>query len=90
MNYQLKSIESLDSTISKIATISGCSLHELKSRKRSRVLVDTRMMLIKILKGKNNLTLISIGKILNRDHSTILYHLQSFDDKIKFNKPFLS
>ena len=78
--------ESEDSIILKVETTFNIPLIELQSRSRNRHLVEIRMMLIKLLKEKLRLSSVRIARILKRDHSTILYHISDFDNKLQFDK----
>ena len=40
------------------------------------------------LRTENEMTLQNIGKIINRDHSTVIYHLNRYKAFINFDKKF--
>lgn len=56
---------------------------------RQRNYVEARGLYFTILKNNTNLTLADIGKSVNRDHTTVLYCLNNFDDWVKQN-PYLA
>lgn len=49
-------------------------------KSRIRRIVDQRKYLYHVLRDKGNLTLSDIGRIFERDHTTILHNLKSFDE----------
>lgn len=55
---------------------------ELLNRSRKREFIEKRVILINILR-KKRFTFELIGKVMNLDHSTIMYHTKDFDFIIK-------
>lgn len=49
------------------------------SKNRKRIVVDGRLIYSKILKEQGH-TLSYIGRTLGRDHSTVLYYINTFDN----------
>ena len=56
---------------------------------RQRNYVEARGLYFTILKNNTNLTLADIGRSVSRDHTTVLYCLNNFDDWVKQN-PYLA
>jgi hypothetical protein len=54
---------------------------KIKSRKRSRVIVDARMVYAKILRERGH-TVTAIGKYLGKDHTTIVHYGIMVDDML--------
>lgn len=51
---------------------------ELLNRSRKREFIEKRVILINILR-KKRFTFELIGKVMNLDHSTVIYHTKDFD-----------
>lgn len=68
---------------SAIKTVYRYSLEDLASRKKTMHLAEARQMLIYFLYKECDLTLMDIGRLLNRGHSTILYNAETMDARIK-------
>lgn len=62
----------------------GITEDEIVANNRKRKMVDIRFMISNYLREKK-LTLEEIGKILHRDHSTIIYNINSHNNLIKTN-----
>ena len=60
---------------------------EIKSKCRIQHLVKCRMFISFYLKD-HGLTLARIGKLLNRDHTSIMHQLKTFNDEIKYDEQF--
>lgn len=61
---------------------------EILSRCRKRELCFARMTIGRFLRKYTALSLAEIGKLINRDHSTIIYYLNSFDVEYRYNDTF--
>ena len=59
---------------------------DVKSRKRE--VVYRRIYLFRYLKQMEGMSLISIGKMFNRDHSTVIHGLRTFDN-VKLYEDFM-
>lgn len=59
---------------------------DVKSRKRD--IVYRRIYLFRYLKQMEGMSLISIGKMFNRDHSTVIHGLRTFDN-VKLYEDFM-
>lgn len=62
--------------VSRVAREAGLSLSEIRSRSRRRDLVDTRQAAALAARRETAASLPQIGRILNRDHSTVLHGLR--------------
>lgn len=56
---------------------------DVLSRKRDKALVTARMIAIGLTCKCNLYTLKEIGKVFNRDHSTIIYNRDTFNDLVE-------
>jgi len=59
---------------------------ELRSKKRDRRLVEARQMFCLLARRHTNESSVEIGKIINRDHATVLYSVASMDSLLSFTK----
>lgn len=60
----------------------------LSARDRKRKVVDARTVYIHIAYRKTKKSLSAIGEYINRDHSTVLYHVGKFKDLMKTDRDF--
>ena len=54
---------------------------QILSRVRDREVIDARFIFVAVMKREFGHTLKHIGKILNRDHTTIIHSLETFQDR---------
>lgn len=59
------------------------SVTQILSRVRGREVIDARFIFVAVMKREFGHTLEHIGKILNRDHTTIIHALEMFSDRYK-------
>ncbi|WP_425348073.1 helix-turn-helix domain-containing protein [Tianweitania sediminis] len=63
--------------IAEVAELYGCTFSEVVSDKRQRNIVDARHAAIRAVRTANpHMSLPEIGRIFNRDHSTIFHSLK--------------
>lgn len=62
--------------------------NEVCGRFRKRELVFARMTIAHFLRQYTALTTTQIGRLIGRDHCTILFYLQNYDSEFRFNKEF--
>jgi chromosomal replication initiation ATPase DnaA len=78
-------------TLAQYCTRTGITVDALKSRRRSRMLCDTRaaymLYLYDVVKEDEGgqYSLKRIGRIFNRDHATVLHELHKARFMLKFN-----
>lgn len=64
---------------------------ELKAvlgRNRMRPLVEARQIAFYLMRQLSGLTLTQIGEIFGRDHSTVIYGINTVNDLLKVDVPF--
>lgn len=71
--------------IEAIANFYGVTSIEILGKSRKSYIVDARRIAAYLLKKKLKLSYSLVGKILNRDHSTIMYFVNSTEDKMVNN-----
>ena len=69
--------------IDEVCAKHGVSRKILRSTSRDRKIVNARRECIERLKTETRLTLVEIGKLLNRHHSSVIHLMKEthFDDK---------
>ena len=68
--------QAAQSIISKVAKFYGLTSDEILGRCRERRLIKARFISIYFIKQKTEFTLVTIGKIFNRDHASIIHALK--------------
>lgn len=66
----------------EVAAKLGISLRELKSARRFRYLVEARQEAMSLMYEKTSLSMPQIGKILNRDHTTVLHGIRQHKKRL--------
>jgi chromosomal replication initiator protein len=70
------------------AVLFDVTVDELMSENRSRTLADARCIAMSVLRLSFKITLRQIGRMLLRDHSTVLYAISKYDDLYGRDKSF--
>ena len=66
----------------------GVTVEELKSKRRSTNLTAPRHIAIYLIRTMTDMSLPAIGKVFQRDHSTIINSLETVENKIKTNAAY--
>lgn len=66
----------------------GIATGELLSQKRTRELVWTRFVIMNYMRRVLRMSLTAIGKYLDRDHSTVIYGIEQYDNLRYSDKEF--
>ena len=78
--------------IDKVIEIScsewGLPVCDVLSPSRKRELFFARVTIAKMLRKHFKISLMDIGRILNRHHATIIYYLETFEIESKYNREF--
>lgn len=77
-----------DKIIQTVCKTWNRSLDDVCGRSRKQDVVYTRMTIAHFLRKYTKLSTTEIGKLINRDHATILYYLKAYDSEFRFNKDF--
>lgn len=64
------------------------SLTSIMSEHQGRVVVDVKRMMCKILRALFDLSYTSIGGLFNKDHATIIHHVNRHDDLYLYDKEY--
>lgn len=79
MSYRLEHYQRLMTKLKIMqeeTQFSGVSVEEIKGPRRTREIVQVRDCVIRRLRDEMGLSLVAIGRILNRDHTTIVASLK--------------
>lgn len=77
-----------DRIIQTVCRTWNMSLDDVCGRSRKQEVVYTRMMIAHFLRQYTSLSTTEIGKLIGRDHSTILHYLATYESEFRFNKDF--
>ena len=77
-----------DKIIQAVCKIWNVSLDDVCGRSRKQDVVYTRMTIAYFLRQYTTLSTTEIGRLINRDHSTIVHYLKTYDSEFRFNKDF--
>lgn len=84
--------EPLSVTIDKIFNVvsAACDVprEEIKGRRRTREITAARHACTYLLKTMTDLSLSDIGRLLSRDHSTVISSIRNIEDEMKKNADF--
>lgn len=82
-----------DIIIASVSSLTGVSVDDIRSPKRTRNITIARQYAIYEVYEQlyiHGLSLSQIGKMFNRDHSTVLYSVRTVSDAIKLKDPLIS
>lgn len=66
--------------IAQVADHYGITIHDLRSRNRQRAIVEARKALGYLLHERLGLSTSEAARLLNRDHTTIMYYCKCVSD----------
>ena len=78
----------VDRILERVSKKYGVSVEDIKSRKRVKAIVFARHVAIYAIRKMTELSLPAIGKIIGRDHSTVLSSLDVIEKEIASNSLF--
>lgn len=71
-------------TLEQVAAIYKVTPEDILGTSRKEYLTDARWVFMKALRAKGRLSFPVIGKIVNRDHTTVLHACREFQHRAKF------
>lgn len=75
--------------INAVSDVMGITLEQIKSKSRLRVYVTARFLICHYLRKYTKMSLKDIGRVIgNRDHSTVLYQLEQYDNLMLYDHDF--
>lgn len=75
-------------TMTMICNVYNVELDDVRSKSRQRYLFYVRVIMAGVLRSEYNLTFTEIGRLLNRDHTTITYYKAMYDDLAHYDYTF--
>ena len=78
----------INSLINYVCNVKDLSFEDITSKKRHRHLAETRQKLFYIMHRVFNIPCTDVGKIFNRDHSTVLYGCKLIGGFIEIDPAF--
>lgn len=88
-NMSITHRTSVDGILKIVSSCFDIPVEILLSPNRSRHVVQARLIAIMDIRANYPaMTLVDLGKIFGRDHSTIIYSINAFQDLSKYDKPF--
>ena len=80
-------LETVEKIVEKICKKYLVNKHDIYNKGRTRDIVRTRSILYNLLHEKYNVSLSSMSRIFNQDHTTILHSLNNKQDKKRYWGP---
>jgi ATPase involved in DNA replication initiation len=80
----------LDKVIQIVTDFTGVTVEKMTSNVRAYYVSDSRFIMWYMLKKFTKMTLVDIGVMFNRDHSSVIYGIRRCEDLIKTEKDFQS
>lgn len=78
--YSAPGIKTEDSFLLQVSKETGISIQALKSKSRKREIAEARMFFTKLAFENTAFSLEYVGKIVNRDHATVLHARKTIDN----------
>ena len=78
----------IDKIIQTVCRKWNVNLEDICGRSRKQEIVYPRMVIACFLRQHTALSTTEIGRLINRDHSTIIHYLKTYDSEFRFNKEF--
>ena len=87
--YQIPYIESYITSLTRaIQSVLDVTIDDMRSASRRRNIVNARFIFSTILYELTGFSYSHIGRIINRDHATVLYHIKTCRQLIDIDKYF--
>ncbi len=78
----------VDRIFEKVSKKYGISIEDIKSRKRTKGIASARHITIYIIRKMTDLSLPAIGRLLGRDHTTIMSSIETIENEMLQNALF--
>ena len=78
----------VDRIFEKVSKKYGISIEDIKSRKRTKGIASARHITIYIIRKMTDLSLPAIGRLLGRDHTTIMSSIETIENEMVQNTLF--
>ena len=87
IKFKNANIEVVNKIVDKVCEKYTVSKHDIFSKGRTRDIVRTRSILYNLLHEQYNVSLSSMSRVFNQDHTTILHSLNNKQDKKRYWGP---
>ena len=78
----------VDRIFEKVSKKYGISIEDIKGRKRTKGIASARHITIYIIRKMTDLSLPAIGRLLGRDHTTIMSSIETIENEMMQNTLF--
>lgn len=80
--------DSIDKIINKACLLWGVSREDVLGRSRKIPIPFARTMIAKTIRETHGISLAEIGRILDRNHSSIIHYIKMYDSEYRYNQEF--
>jgi chromosomal replication initiation ATPase DnaA len=87
LKYKTANMETVNQVIDKVCKRCLVSKHDLFSKSRTREVVRARSILYNLLHETYNISIASMGRVFNQDHTTVLHSLNNKQNKKNYWGP---
>ena len=81
VKYKSANMETVNKVIDKVCKICLVSKHDIFSKSRARDVVRARSILYNLLHESYDVSISSMSRVFNQDHTTIIHSLRNKEDK---------
>jgi|TARA_B100000035_G_scaffold195299_1_gene166731 chromosomal replication initiation ATPase DnaA len=81
VKYKSANMETVNKVIDKVCKICLVSKHDIFSKSRTRDVVRARSILYNLLHESYDVSISSMSRVFNQDHTTIIHSLRNKEDK---------
>lgn len=81
VQYKSANMETVNKVIDRVCKICLVSKHDIFSKGRTRDVVRARSILYNLLHESYNISISSMSRVFNQDHTTIIHSLRNKEDK---------
>lgn len=88
MDWRRPRVLTVEEILKIVAVETNFDVTDLKGKNRSKDMVEARHLAMHFIRTKTALTVTRIGRIFNRDHTSILYALDMVPTHYKVEQPY--
>ena len=79
---------SINSIVAAVVKCTGIEFNKIQSLKRQRDIIFARHLFCYFTRKRTRLSYQEIGKIINRDHATILHSVRTVENLLEYDRDF--
>ena len=87
IKFKTANMETVNQVVDKVCKICLVSKHDIFSKGRTRDVVRARSILYNLLHESYNVSISSMSRVFNQDHTTIIHSLKNKEDKRNYWGP---